>query len=211
MGYSAPMKMGLCRTSSRCAAALLAVASASAPALAFEFVRSPLPMMAANPQGFAGSASGWTAIEPAAGFTPFSVYGGLGMAGRSGFSGYKLDLGNKLSVNLNSGGGYAGFASGPAGGYQFSSTNVQFNYDMGRFRPFVAFGVANVRPGMAGGFLPGADPVANFLNGQQPQRNFTSASAGFNFAVTNNISFGAAVTMQQGARPLSPFGLQGLQ
>jgi hypothetical protein len=119
-----------------------------------------------------------------------------GMAGGSGFVGYNHEFDNHVVVGVQAAAGYAPYAiqNGRFLGANFIGANAFVGYDMGRLTPFLTTSVDFARSSQFDhGFSGGTDAINSFLNGGGDTAMFGSIGAGFNYAVTNNLSVGMAV------------------
>lgn len=130
--------------------------------------------------------------------------------------GFSQKLNKDLFVSVQAGSGYAstfgGAGFGPwasgAAGFDFSSTSVKLGYDGGRLRPYVSAGFLSATP-VAGYGLSGPDrSLSAALNQPATARTVTSIGAGFDYAVTGNLSFSAGVSVQSSNGPTTPFGFR---
>ncbi|MDE2363267.1 MAG: hypothetical protein KGM42_11365 [Hyphomicrobiales bacterium] len=181
-------KADICAAAAACAL----LAAPAAPAFAWEviggdslptFAQGLVPGGPASAPLAAPGASGLSAPLSASGFNP----------------GYDYRIGQKYLVGVQTTTGFAATSGllGLAPGFDASRTSMKFGYDMGRFKPFVMSSFTNVGPtfGMnsfAAGFS-GAAPTA----GAPFAARVSTVGAGFDYAVTNNLSFGVSVSASQ--------------
>lgn len=187
----------LVRQTTRLAGAALcaALTLSTLPAFAWEVVGgSGLPTFAAGfgPSGSTPASSpGPTAAVPALGVTP---------AGVGGFNpGYDFRIGQKylLGVETKTGieatGGLLGFASG----FDASRTTMKFGYDMGSFKPFVMSSFTEVRPAFGMNAFSTTAAVPSGGSPFAPSTRTSTVGAGFDYAVTDKLSFGVTVSASQ--------------
>ena len=170
---------------------------------------SALPSLALDPQGGpqeapqSGNAkqpSLWSGLY--VGTDVFAV-GGKGVrggVGGGGYVGYNHEFANNVVVGIEAGAGYAPSLSkfGPRG-FDYASTDVKIGYDMGRLMPFVTMGVDLAKPTGIGnrGFTSTSDSVNDLFDSKGNVKSLTSVGAGFNYAITNNVTMGVEVNVVQ--------------
>ena len=179
----------------------------AAPALAFDTRSSTLPAFAQQPFAVQGEEAlkgkFYSGIEP----FRLSMHGdfvrafgqGIGNApGAVSYAGYYRAFKNKSFADIRVRSGFAPSVSlgNSAGGYDFTSVNLKAGYNLGRFQPFVMarFGAANSNGFRGAGFIPNDNAARYFFSGPQTSASFVQVGAGFNYAVTNNITLGVAVS-----------------
>jgi opacity protein-like surface antigen len=178
--------------------AAFAVASLScltAPARAWEVVGGNLPTFAQSSSTAASAASPWA--SPWASFTASPISG-------PNVGGYSYRMGKNLLVGIDT---RSGFASGsPFGGFgaglDYSSTNVKVGYDMGALRPYVTAGFGEMRSSTFGGstFTPASNTFQSPSNPFATTTNVTTVGAGFDYAITNNLTLGLGISATQATR-----------
>ena len=130
-----------------------------------------------------------------------SQKGAKGHVGGDGFVGYHHEFENNLVVGVQASAGYAPslFACGPVNGYDFAMTNVSIGYDMGRFLPYVTAGVglAKANNGPRGGLPNASDSLNNLFTGSSGPKVLTTIGAGVDYAVTDQLTVGVAVSTVQ--------------
>ena len=181
---------------------LVFLASLATPALAFQPVSGPsptgLPLFA---QTYGDSVSGKSPFKGFYAGEDFSFMGGSGLRGQKAgtqFFGYKHTFKNKIFADIQTRSGYQPLLGGGSTlGYDFSSVRLKTGYSFGRFRPFVAssFGVAAPERLDALTFAPFGSSPAGLNSAAAGTRSFATVSAGFDYKITNNLSFSAAVTV----------------
>ena len=182
------------------ALAALALASAAAPAAAWEVIGAggeKIPTFAASFR-----ASGEPAPLP--GFAPGKTDGGapqgLGVSSLAGASGYDFRVGKNFLVGVDTKSGFAtrdSFGFGFAPGLDVSRTTMKFGYDMGAFKPFVSAGVAEARSSFGINAFNYVGAVATNGSPFAPTARATSVGAGFDYAVTDKLSVGVSVNAVQ--------------
>jgi hypothetical protein len=154
-----------------------------------------LPSLAVDPQVespwqhglYVGSEVSFTAAK-----------GVKGMAGGAGYMGYNREFTNGVVLGIQASAGYAPFAiqNSRFRGADFVGATASVGYDMGRLTPFLMTSVDFARSSQfEHGFSGGTDAINNFLNGGGNTSTFGSVGAGFNYAITNNLSVGMAVNV----------------
>ena len=138
----------------------------------------------------------------AAGVGAPSALAPLGMAATapSGFNpGYDFLIGQKLLVGVDTKTGFAategllGFSSG----LDASRTGMKFGYDMGRFKPFVMSSFTDLRPAFGAGFAGPVGGLAGAGSPFAPSTKISTVGAGFDFAITDQLSLGMSVSASQ--------------
>ena len=123
------------------------------------------------------------------------THGGFG---GGGYIGYNKEFDNNIVVGFQASGGYLPglYNYGPRG-YNYGMANVNVGYDMGRFMPYVTFGVGragatNSLNRTSGGF----DSLDTLFGGSQAT-TLTTVGAGFNYAITDQLAVGFQVNATQ--------------
>jgi opacity protein-like surface antigen len=85
-------------------------------------------------------------------------------------------------------------------------TNVSIGYEMGRFLPYVTAGVglAKANNGPRGGLPNASDSLNNLFTGSSGPKVLTTIGAGVNYAVTDQLTLGVAVSTVQSHGILGP-------
>ena len=173
------------------AAALAALLSnLPAPASAWEVINNGLPTFAAA-ESFRPSSG--SSLDPASPLK-FEAVKGLGF-GYDHRIGGKYLFGMEQKTGFEAGGDLLGIASG----FNFSRTNMKFGYDMGSFKPYVSASFADTR-GPAFGvnvFAAPPDAATPFAF----TSSATTVGAGFDYAITDKLSFGMSVSATQVSGP----------
>ncbi len=201
----------------------LLIVALAAPAGAADlpyFAGGDLPSLKAtgSPDYESAPSNPWTGLTMGAGVFGVS---GSGRGARGGFGGdtfigYNHEFDNRVVVGVQGSVGYLpGMWKYGPGGYNYGMANVSVGYDMGRFMPYVNFGVGTASATNLRGLPGGLDSINNVFNHSGNQTTLTSVGAGFNYEVTNNLrvgfevnavqqhgnGFGPAIVPQPGALP----------
>ncbi len=170
---------------SRGAPAVLLLAGLTGPAAAWEVINNGLPTFAAA-ESFAAGSGG---AEQVAGLKFETIKGWN--------PGYNYRFGGKYLFGLEQKTGFAagGDMLGVASGFSFSQTSMKFGYDMGAFKPYVSASFAEAkRPAFgANVFAAPPDAATPFAYASSA----TSVGAGFDYAITDKLSFGMSVNASQ--------------
>lgn len=165
-------------------ASALAV-SLPAPAGAWEVVSNGLPTFALAESFKAGSGDALGQTSP----LKFEAVKGLNPGYDVRFGKYLFGMDQK-----------SGFAAGAdiaalASGLSLSRTSMKFGYDMGAFKPYMTASFAEQRAPAFGANVfaapPGAATPFAFTS------SATSVGAGFDYSITENLSFGMSVNATQ--------------
>jgi opacity protein-like surface antigen len=170
------------------------------PALADDASIPALPTFASSPLINPESTNSWNGLVAGSELLVVSQKGSKGHVGGDGFVGYRHEFDNNLVVGVQASAGYAPslFACGPANGYDFAMTNVSIGYDMGRFLPYVTAGVGLAKANGGPGGLPNAgESFNNLFAGRSSPRALTTIGAGVDYAVTDQLTVGVAVSTVQ--------------
>lgn len=133
----------------------------------------------------------------------FAVSGlGNGMKrgfGADGFIGYDHAFDNHVVLGLRASAGYLpGILQGAPAGYNFGMVDAKLGYQMGRLTPWVALGGGIAKATSFAANIPNASTSLNDLfSDTQKGATLTRASAGFDYAVTNNLTLGMSVGVMQ--------------
>ena len=173
---------------------LLAIAAlAVAPAFAADF--PTLPTLAADPQV---PPPWWHGLTVGADATFAAAKGVRGMAGGDGFIGYRHEFSNNLVLGVQASAGSAPLfvQNGRFVGADFIGASAKLGYDMGRLTPYVTTSVDFARTSLFDhGFTGGTDAINAFLNGPGDKLTYGSVGAGFDYAITNNLTVGLGVSV----------------
>ena len=122
--------------------------------------------------------------------------------GGAGFAGYNHEFSNNLVLGVEAKTGYAPylFASGPNHGFNFAETSAKVGYDMGRFMPYVTAGVVFAKSNTFGvpAYTGAADSLNSLFSPGGGLSTFGSVGAGFDYAITNKLTFGMEVRAASG-------------
>lgn len=162
------------------------VAGAPAPAAAWEVINDGLPTFAAAESFKAGSADALDRSSP----LKFEAVKGWN-PGYGYRIGGKYLFGMEQKTGLAAGGDMLGLASG----FGFSRTNVKFGYDMGAFKPYMSASFAETRGPAFGANVFAAPPDA--ATPFAFTSSATTVGAGFDYAITDQLSFGMSVSASQ--------------
>jgi outer membrane immunogenic protein len=161
----------------------------------------PDPQALAIPPAASPSPSPWTGLHIGSEIFAFSgrhVKGGVG----GGLDiGYDRELPNNFVIGIDAKTGYAPFPfrDGPYRGFDYAATSVKLGYDMGRFMPFVTVGAVLAAPQKAaGGGYVGATEAASDLFNSTRLQGAATVGAGFDYAVTDRLHMGLAVSVGAG-------------
>jgi hypothetical protein len=172
-----------------------------APAQAADATPAPsFPTLALDPQ--APPPSIWKGLYVGSDVTLTSVKGSHAAIGGGGFAGYDRHFDNNLVLGIRAEVGYAPsiFQSGPYRGYDYAMISGKAGYEMGRLTPYVTAGVVLAKPvGSPGvGSLNPFDSANGLFNGSSNLAASGVVGAGFDYAITNNTSFGLAAVVSTG-------------
>jgi outer membrane immunogenic protein len=183
-------------------------------AAAEESTASNLPSLALNPPVLnpaanAPAVSPWSGLYVGSEIFASAFKGAKGGFGGAGLIGYNHEFSNNLVLGVEAAAGYSpnllpyrsvpGFPYRSVLGYDFAATNFKLGYDMGRFMPFVTAGVTFAKPNsFSSSFLTATDSVNNLLGSPSNMRTFGTVGAGFDYALTNNLTVGVAVSANKG-------------
>ncbi len=122
-----------------------------------------------------------------------SGHGARGGFGGDAFLGYNKEFANNVVLGFQGSGGYMPSLSkfGPRG-YNFAMADVHVGYDMGRFMPYVTFGVGKAGASNLMGSR-GFGSLNNAFTHSSQSVTLTRVGAGFNYEVTNNLRVGVEV------------------
>jgi outer membrane immunogenic protein len=165
---------------------------------------SALPSLAADPMTQAPNWKGFyvgTEAEVAA------FKGAKAQFGGDVYAGYDRHFDNNLVLGVRVATGYSpwAFPSGPFRGMSFGEADVKVGYDMGRLTPYVVAGVGLARPNYGADAGNWGETVNGLFAGPGPVQAVGSAGAGFDYALTNNITVGLEARVGAGG----PFGVIG--
>jgi opacity protein-like surface antigen len=181
----------------------LAADASGAPAA--ELPNVPLPSMVGTPQ-----ANPWTGLYAGTEVVGFSG-GHMKGFGGAGFAGYNHEFDNKLVVGIEGSVGYLPISiqRNPFIGSDFAATRVKLGYDLGRLMPYVTVGALFAKPkapGIGPGYLGPTDSLNTILNSPSHMQTLGSVGAGFDYAVTDKLTFGLSVSAVKGHGQTTPIG-----
>jgi outer membrane immunogenic protein len=133
--------------------------------------------------------------------------GAKGQFGGDIYAGYDHTFDNNVVLGVRLATGYSPwlFPNGPYRGMSFGEADVKLGYEMGALTPYLIAGVGLARPN-AGVDLGDWSQSANSLfSGPGAVQAVGTVGAGFDYAVTNNITVGAEVRVNNGG-PFGPLG-----
>ena len=175
---------------------LLVLAALLAPVAAASAADLPtLPTLAVDPQV---PPPWWHGLTVGADATFAAAKGVRGMAGGDGFIGYAHEFSNNLVLGVQASAGYAPLfvQKGRFVGADFIGASARLGYDMGRLTPYVTTSVDFARTSLFDhGFTGGTDAINAFLNGSGDKLTYGSVGAGFDYAITNNLTVGLGVSV----------------
>jgi opacity protein-like surface antigen len=188
--------------------AIAAFCALSTPALADEATSPPaappLPSLALNPE----ASSPWTGLYVGSEVMATFAKGFKPGFGGAAFAGYNREFENNLVIGIQGSAGYAPYlvAHGPSRGFNFAETSFTIGYDMGRFMPYVTGGIALAKSESFGvpAFTGAADSMNSLFSSGGDLQAFGTVGAGFNYAITDKLTFGMEVTAGAGHAPLFP-------
>jgi opacity protein-like surface antigen len=175
--------------------ALLALGWSAASALAADAGPPSLPTLALDPQP---APSIWSGLSVGTDVFVLARKGGKGLIGGGTDIGYTREFSNKLVLGVEATAGFTPISYGNTRfkGFDFGETDVKVGYDMGRFMPYVTTGVVLAKPngGPGAGFYSASDSVTNLFNAKD-LRAAATVGAGFEYAITKNLTFGLGVSV----------------
>jgi opacity protein-like surface antigen len=197
-------------------AALLTLGSA---AQAADSATTALPSLAINPQAPPPPLPS-LALDPP---PPPSIWKGLyvgsdiffaagkgskGLVGGGAFVGYDHHFDNNLVLGVRATTGFAPFSiqHSPFKGYDYGEVSAKVGYEMGRLTPYLTTGVALARPNAnpGAGYWNAADSANNLFNGGSNLSASGVIGAGFDYALTSNMTVGIAATVGTGHGFVAP-------
>ncbi|MFI5013534.1 MAG: outer membrane protein [Hyphomicrobiales bacterium] len=158
-----------------------------------------LPTFALDPQPL--SPSPWSGFYAGSELFAVGGKGTKGLVGGGVFAGYNREFDNKVVIGVQASTGLTtGSFRSRFVGYDFAATSVKLGYDMGRLMPFLTAGVALAKPNIRGGpgYAGASDSLNDLFNSRSDVRVFGTVGAGFDYAITNNLSVGLAVSAGTG-------------
>lgn len=165
----------------------------------------PLPSLALETQP---ELSPWHGLS--IGTDVFAVSGGKGTKGFLGGSvtaGYDRLLPNNVLLGLSVSTGIAPGLSafGPLQAYDFAAAGLKLGYPIGRWTPYMTTDVVLAKPqSRFGGTFSGMDTANDLFNSTERVDAGARVGAGFDYALTNDVSVGLGVSVQKGAAAVFP-------
>jgi opacity protein-like surface antigen len=192
-----------------CGCGVALVVCLARPARAADDTNAPLPSMIANSQPYS-QANPWTGLYAGTEIVGFSG-GHMKGVGGAGFAGYNHEFDNRLVVGIEGSVGFLPLSiqRNPFIGSDFAATRAKLGYDMGRLMPYVTVGVLLAKPkapGFGPGYLGATDTLNGFLNSPSHVQTLGSVGAGFDYAVTDKLTFGLSVSAVKGHGQTAPAG-----
>jgi opacity protein-like surface antigen len=173
-----------------------------------ELATEGVPTLARDPQSFSPHAFDLPAVSPWTGFyvgseiSALSRKGARGLVGGAAFVGYNREFDDKVVLGVETSAGFMPYllSHSRTPGFDFATTKLKLGYDMGRLMPFVSAGVILAKPqtdpGL--GFINASDSVNHLFSSTAHVTVFSTIGAGFDYALTNNLSVGLAVSANRG-------------
>jgi outer membrane immunogenic protein len=166
-----------------------------------------------NPHSFEPSASPWSGFSIGSEISALSRKGAEGLAGGSAFLGYNHEFYNQVVLGVEASSGFVPSllspsllsprlrSHGSARGFDFAATSVKLGYNMGRLMPFVTAGVTLAKPQVnrGVGFVNATESVNDLFNSPSHVATFGTIGAGFDYALTNDLSVGLTVSTNRGS------------
>lgn len=183
--------------------AFAALCGLAAAARADDVAAPMLPSLALNPPplnepGATPQPSPWSGLTVGSEIMAVAGKGIKGGFGGDGFFGYNHEFANNVIVGIEASAGYSPnlWRHSPVAGYNFATTDVLVGYDAGRFMPYLTAGVTLAKPNILGRdrFTSTSNSVNDLFAASNPKA-FTTVGAGFDYAVTNNVTMGVHVSV----------------
>lgn len=158
-----------------------------------------LPILAQNPDAATRQQSPWRGFYAGSELIVAAGKGAGSRIGGAAYAGYDRTFSNNVILGLRAKVGHAPglFRFGGVRGYDFASTNIKLGYDLGRFKPYLTagFGIAKASGLGVSGPFAATGSLNNLFNDSANAKTFTSVGAGFDYAITNRLSVGVAVSV----------------
>jgi outer membrane immunogenic protein len=185
----------------RSLAAIAALSMLGLPALADQASVPALPSLAVNPE----ASSPWTGLYVGSEVMATFAKGSKPGFGGAAFAGYNHEFDNNLVLGIEGKVGYAPFLFGH-GGFNFAETSAKVGYDMGRFMPYLTAGVVLAKANAFGvpAYTGAADSMNSLFSSGGNLQGYGTVGAGFDYAVTNNLTFGMEVRANAGHGMIAP-------
>jgi hypothetical protein len=168
---------------------------AAGPAFADEALTIPPLAVDPNPQP-----SMWNGLYVGTGVTFAAAKGQKGAFGGDVFAGYDKTFPSNLVLGVRFSTGYAPFLApnGRFQGFDYAMGTVKLGYEFGRVTPFVYAGGGLARATAFPSAFPDANATMNGAFGQGPGFGVTAFGAGFDYHVTNNVTFSMSAGVMHG-------------
>jgi outer membrane immunogenic protein len=184
--------------------AALAALSALAASAQADQATPALPSLAVNPE----ASSPWTGLYVGSEVMATFAKGSKPGFGGAAFAGYNHEFANNLVLGIEGKVGYAPFlfGRGPYRGFNFAETSAKVGYDMGRFMPYLTAGVVVAKASAFGvpAYTGAADSINSLFGSGGDAQAFGTVGAGFDYAITNNLTFGMEVRANAGHGMITP-------
>jgi outer membrane immunogenic protein len=180
---------------------ILALCGVGTPALADEPVAPKLPSFVLEQPPAPTTTSPWSGFHIGTEVFAFSGKGVKGGVGGGLVGGYSKELPNNFVIGIDFATGYAPFAfrNGPYKGFDYAATTAKVGYDMGRLMPFVTAGFVVAKPNItSGGYLGVTESANDLFNSSSHLQGAATVGAGFDYAVTDKLHMGLAVSVGAG-------------
>jgi opacity protein-like surface antigen len=188
----------------RSLAALAALAALVLPVRADQTTTPTLPSLALNPE----ASSPWTGLYVGSEVMAAFAKGSKPGFGGAAFAGYNHEFDNNLVIGVEGKVGYAPllFAHGPYRGFNFAETSAKVGYDMGRFMPYLTAGVVLAKSNAFGvpAYTGATDSINSLFSEGGNLQAYGTVGAGFDYAVTNNLTVGMEVRANAGRGMIAP-------
>lgn len=178
----------------RAALTLLTCSCISTAALAQATSSTGLPSLALSPQP---QPSIWNGFFVGSEVFAISRKGAKGLVGGGVTAGYNTSLPNNFILGISTSAGYAPafYPGSRVRGFDYARANLKLGYDMGRLMPYVTTGVVLAKPNFGNGYMSATDSTNNLFNGTSNLRSSASVGAGFDYAITKNLTVGVGVSV----------------
>ena len=163
----------------------------------------PLPSLAADPMT---QAPNWKGYYVGTEVSAVGFKGAKTQFGGDVYAGYDHRFDNNVVLGVRLATGYSpwAFPNGPYRGMAFGEADVKLGYAMGRITPYAIVGAALARPTYGSDLGDWSGSANSLFSGPGAVQAVGSAGVGFDYAVTNNLTVGAEVRVNNG--PFGPLG-----